>query len=25
VFYSGVIADAALMEYLEAGVLPAHL
>ena len=25
VFYTGVIADAALMEYLEAGVLPAHL
>ncbi|GFZ67593.1 hypothetical protein PSE10B_41150 [Pseudomonas amygdali pv. eriobotryae] len=25
VFYTGVIADAALMDYLEAGVLPAHL
>ncbi|MBD9531176.1 hypothetical protein IB233_06060 [Comamonas sp. CMM01] len=25
VFYTGVIADAALMNYLEAGVLPAHL
>lgn len=25
VFYTGVIADAALMDYLEAGVLPSHL
>lgn len=25
VFYTGVIADAALMDYLEAGALPAHL
>ena len=25
VFYTGVIADAALMDYLEAEVLPAHL